>query len=119
MSMDFERRDSEEPITEQEGGMFAAQPIWERRGRKRGMFSRKAAPAPAASAPIVSPEPRTFAAERDYDEPVALDTPVDSPRPMMDRPIGQDSVRTEYTPAAASSLPEEADGGMVAPIGRP
>jgi len=116
MSMDFERRDSEKPVTEQEGAMFAAQPIWERRGRKRSVFGRKAAPAPT-----VSPEPRTFASERDYDEPMALDTPVANPmdRPMTDRPIGHDYVRADYAPAAASTLPEEADSGMVAPIGRP
>jgi hypothetical protein len=119
MSMDFERRDSEKPVTEQEGVMFAAQPIWERRGRKRGAFGRKAAP--AAPAPTVSPEPRTFASERDYDEPMALDTPVANPmdRPMTDRPIAHDYVRADYAPAAASTLPEEADSGMVAPIGRP
>jgi hypothetical protein len=122
MSIDRDRNDSEKPVTEQEGVMFAAQPIWERRGRKRGGFGRKAAP--AAAAPTVSPEPRSFAAERDYEEPMALDTPVDNPldRPMADRPMDRDYVRAEYAPAAvpaaASTLPEEADSGMVAPIGR-
>jgi len=118
MSIDLDRNGSEKSVTEQEGVMFAAQPIWERRGRKRGGFGRKAAP--AAPAPTISPEPRTFAAERDYDEPMALDTPVANPmdRPMADRAMGHDYVRAEYAPAAASALPEEADSGMVAPIGR-
>lgn len=114
MSMDFERRDPEKPITEQEGVMFAAEPVWERRNRKRGAFGRKATP--TAPAPTVAPEPRTFATQRDDEAPMALDTPVDSP---LNRPLGHDYVRPQYAPAAASTRQEDADSSLVAPIGRP
>src|SRR5262245_16991937 len=108
MSMDFERNRSNNSVTETENPAFAVTPVWERRSKKRGAFSRKAAPA----ATVVAPEPRTFAAERDYDEPMALDTPIDQPTP---RP---DYVRVER-PAMTSAAAVEADEGLVAPIGRP
>jgi len=110
MSTDFNGRESDKPITDQDSGMFAAQPIWERNRKKKGFGARKTAAAP------VSPEPRTFAAERDYDEPMALDTPVDTPvhTPAdnpLDRPIA--STATPSTLAAET----ETDAGLVAPIG--
>lgn len=122
MSMDHERDLPESPNTEEDGGLFAARPIWEQRGRKRrGLGGRKTAAAPA---PTISPEPRTFAAERDYEDPMALDTPVD--------PVTGDLARTSYAdmrdnPAAATVATgapvapvaaDESDTGMVAPIGR-
>jgi hypothetical protein len=121
MSMDHERDLSESPNTEGDGGLFAARPIWEQRGRKR-LGGRKAAAAPA---PTISPEPRTFAAERDYEEPMALDTPVD--------PVSGDYPRASYAdmhqnaapatvatgaPLAASEA-AQSDSIVAAPIGRP
>ena len=103
MSMDSEHDRSETASNEQESPMFAARPIWEERGRKRRGLGRKAAP--AAPAATISPEPRTFASERDYDEPMALDTPVDSPRdrsmadPAMDQPM------TTPAPATWPAMP--------------
>lgn len=110
MSMDHER--DRAPNTEEEGGLFAARPIWEQRGRKRGAFgSRKAAATPAPAAPV-SPEPRTFAAERDHEEPMALDTPVD--------PVSGDVPRTSYADMReTASAAAEPDSGMVASIDRP
>lgn len=99
MSMDYQGRASGKSITEQEGVMFAAQPVWERNRKRKGGFGRKAAAAPA---PVVAPEPRSFAAERDA--PMPLDRPVE-------RPVDAPYVRAE--PAMAS------DEGLVAPIGRP
>jgi len=123
MSMDNDRRDPEKPITEQEGAMFAAEPIWERNRKRRGLGGRKG----AAAAPMVSPEPRTFAAERDYEEPMALDEPMTLDRPLSDRPAA-DYSRAEYAEMGAgaatattthSTLAAEEDTGLIAPIGRP
>ena len=117
MSMNNYGGSDDKPITEQEGVMFAANPVWER-GKKRRGFGRKAAPAATvAPIPTVTPEPRTFAAERDYEEPMALDRPIDRP---IDRP---DPVTT-YAMGPAAATPstlaaEEPDAGLVAPIGRP
>lgn len=115
MSMDHER--NEKPITEEEGGMFAAQPIWERRGNKRRGFGGRKTAAPA---PTVAPEPRTFAAERDYDEPMALDTPID-PQTGDDPRARYDEMRPAATAAMATTPPAAepaSDSGLVAPIGR-
>jgi len=118
MSMDFTGRESDKPITDQEGVMFAAQPVWERSRKRKGLGARRAA-APAAATPV-APEPRSFAAPRDDEEPMVLDTPVDSI--AADR----DYVRSEYatmsttTPSTLASEPvreHEADAGLVAPIG--
>jgi hypothetical protein len=124
--MDPNEPDSSKPTTDQDSSMFAAQPIWERNQKKKGFGRRRSASA-AATAPV-APEPRTFAAERDYDEPLALDTPVDSPldRPLASTPVESELARTEYAamnPSAAtttnSTLAAEtaADAGLVAPIG--
>lgn len=123
MSMDFNGRESDKPITDQEGVMFAAQPVWERSRKRKGFGARRVA-APAVETPVAS-EPRSFAAERDDEEPMVLDTPVDraaADRPLMDR----EYVRSEYgtmnttTPSTLASEPvreREADAGLVAPIG--
>ncbi|HKP80101.1 MAG TPA: hypothetical protein VJU34_13355, partial [Phenylobacterium sp.] len=107
MSTDFTGRESDEPLTDQEGGMFAAQPIWERNRKKKGFGLRKGAGAP----PVAAPEPRSFAAEPD-EEPLALDTPVDSPldRPVASPPIAGAAYAT-MTPSAArpSTLAAETD----------
>lgn len=101
MSMDFNGRESEKPITDQEGVMFAAQPVWERSRKRKGFGARRAATP-------VAQEPRSFAAERD-EEPMALDTPVD-------RAYGRSEYVTTHSTLAAE--PEvEGDGGLVAPIG--
>lgn len=123
MSMDFNGRESDKPITDQEGVMFAAQPVWERSRKRKGFGARRAA-APAAATPV-APEPRSFAAERDDEEPMVLDSPVD--RASMDRSLSdRDYVRSEYatmnttTPSTLASEPireREADTGLVAPIG--
>ncbi len=123
MSMDFNGRESDKPITDQEGVMFAAQPVWERNRKRKGFGARRAA-APAATSPV-APEPRSFAAERDYEEPMVLDTPVE--RAPADRMVAdRDYVRSEYatmnttTPTTLASEPvreRDADVGLVAPIG--
>lgn len=124
MSMDHDR--SDKPITEQEGVMFAANPAWERGRKRKGLGGRKISAAPAATAAAVeptstiTPEPRTFAAERDYEEPMALDRPVARP---VERPMTPDAAGTEYsamgaTMASPRAAALETDSGMVAPIGR-
>lgn len=113
MSMEFSGRESDKPITDQEGVMFAAQPVWERSRKRKGFGARKAA-APVST--VVAPEPRSFAAERDYDEPMALDTPVE--RPIASTSVDRAYARSEYatmSPAPATDV--ETDGGLVAPIG--
>lgn len=72
MSTDFNGREPDTPITDQQGTMFAASPIWERNRKKKGFGARKAAPAE------VVPEPRVVDTERG-EEPMMLDTPVASP----------------------------------------
>ncbi|WP_156696729.1 hypothetical protein, partial [Phenylobacterium sp. CCH12-B4] len=118
MSMDFNGRESDKPITDQEGVMFAAQPVWERSRKRKGFGARRAA-APAAETPV-APEPRSFAATRDDEEPMVLDTPVDR------SPADRDYARSEYaamnttTPSTLASEPareREAEAGLVAPIG--
>lgn len=42
MSTDFTGRESDKPITEQEGAMFAAQPVWERSRKRKGFGGRRA-----------------------------------------------------------------------------
>jgi hypothetical protein len=106
MSMDSNGPDSSKPATDEDGGMFAAQPIWERNQKRKGLGKRRSA-SPAAAAPV-SPEPRTFAAERDYDEPMALDTPVTAP---ADRAADTYAERATTGPAANSIQAAEADAG--------
>lgn len=122
MSMDFERNREQKPITEQEGLMFAATPVWER-NRKRKGFGRKTAPAATAAPSVVAPEPRSFAGERYDDEPMALDTPIHDRSDAAERTVGYERVSTDYDPAAApyrtNRASEDSDAGLVAPIGRP
>lgn len=48
MSMDYDNRNSAASVTEAEGVMFAARPVWERGQKRRSSFgARKAAPAEA------------------------------------------------------------------------
>lgn len=105
MSMNYQSPGSDKSITEEEGVMFAATPVWDRNRKRKGGFGRKAAPAAAAS--TVAPEPRSFV-ERDD---LALDAPVQ--RPIPDAYVRTDPVTAR--PAASA----ETDGGMVAAIGRP
>lgn len=50
MSMDYDNRNTAASVTEAEGVMFAARPIWERGQKRRSSFgARKAAPAEARS----------------------------------------------------------------------
>lgn len=130
MSTDFNGPESDKPLTDQEGQMFAAQPIWERNRKRKGFGGRKTASvAPAA---MVSPEPRTFAAERDYEEPMALDRPLNAPTdaPLaasMDAPLGaatpaREYPRSEYAAMNAgtttnSTLAADEPVGLAAPIG--
>ncbi|MBU2362521.1 MAG: hypothetical protein KKB47_06655, partial [Alphaproteobacteria bacterium] len=91
MSMDFNGRESENPITDQEGVMFAAQPVWDRNRKRKGFGGRKtAAPAAPIVTTVVTPEPRSFAAERDYEAPMALDRPISTPEKtfVADEPVG-------------------------------
>ena len=115
MSMDHDRREPNQPITEREGVMFAATPVWERNRKKRGFGARRAAPVATVPETTVAPEPRSFASERDYDEPMALDRPVDRPAGAWQDPT--------MTPYASPSAPEEhgipEDGSLVAPIAQP
>jgi hypothetical protein len=119
MSMDFKGSDSDTPITDQEGVMFAAQPVWERNRKRKGFGGRKTASA-APAATVVTPEPRSFAAERDYEEPMALDRPVDRPTAatIASTPVYP---RTEYAAMGASTtnstLAADEPIGLAAPIG--
>lgn len=102
MSMDYNTPRRDKPITEQEGVVFAATPVWDRGRKRRGLGPKKVArTAPEA---VVAPEPRSFAAAR---EAFPQTRPLNSPEPAMAprRTVGE-------TLAA-----EEA--GLVAPIGRP
>lgn len=114
MSMDLNRPDSDTSITDQEGVMFAAQPVWDRNRKRKGLGGRKTASAPPVvadttpSRPIttVAPEPRSFARD---DEDLALD------RPIASTPVYP---RTEYAtmetrPTATADEPM----GLAAPIG--
>lgn len=119
MSMDLNRPDSDKPVTEQEGVMFAAQPVWDRNRKRKGFGGRKTASAspvaadPAPSQPVttVAPEPRSFAA-RD-DEELTLDRPVD--RQLASTPVYP---RTEYAAMGARPTPTADESvGLAAPIG--
>lgn len=113
MSMDFTGRESDKPITEQEGEMFAAQPIWERNRKRKGFGGRKAVP--AAPAATVAPEPRSFAAERDDEEPMALDRPVDAPAAATTYPRS-DYAAMNSGATTRPTLAAEDDAGLAAPI---
>lgn len=69
MSMDFNGRDSDKPVTDEEGVMFAAQPVWDRNRKRKGFGGRKTASTAA--------EPRTFADTSDAE--IRLDRPVEAP----------------------------------------
>jgi len=120
MSMDFSGRESDKPLTDQDESLFAAQPIWERNRKRKGFGGRKtASAAPAApAAATVAPEPRTFAAERDYEEPMALDRPINRPsmdRPAMDRPMASSPMDRPLM-STNSTLARDQDAGLVTPI---
>jgi Meckel syndrome type 1 protein len=118
MTMNY-NGETDKPITEQEGVMFAATPAWERGKKRRGLGPKKVprTAAPAAAAPV-TPEPRSFAAERDYDEPMALDTPVSRPMDRADQTTAYAMGAAAATPTIGETLEAE-DAGLVAPIGRP
>ena len=118
MSMDYNR--SDKPITEQEGVMFAATPVWDRGKKKKGFGARKAAAAaPTAASPsAVAPEPRSFAAERDYEEPMALDRPVLTGTPVQPDPAGTEYAAMGATMAARPTAAPEGDAALVAPLRR-
>lgn len=119
MSMNFERDSSDKSVTEQEGVLFA-QPVWERRSKKRGVFGRKIAS--TTSSPTIAPEPRSFAAERDDEtlaQPPLIERPIEGAYPLRD-----DYIRPEGAGYGATTPPTnptriEDDASLVAPIGRP
>ena len=122
MTMDYSGRDPNKSITDAEGVMFAANPIWDRTNRKRRGFGggrRNAEPAAEAPTATVAAEPRSFAAEPD----MILDRPVSRP---MDRPSVTDTyVATPAATAAeaayvapATARADAEAAGMVAPIDR-
>lgn len=101
MSMDYDR--SDDPITNGEGQMFAATPVWDRsRKRKGGLGLRRTTTAAAAS-----PEPRSFNSDHETGSPEHI-------TPAMAGP--------EYAAMAGALSPtangEAADASMFAPISR-
>lgn len=107
MSMDFNGRETDKPVTEQDGVMFAAQPVWDRNRKRKGFGGRKTT--------AVAVEPRTFAPE--------TETPISRDRvtvaPLASTPVYP---RTEYVAmnpgAAAGPRMDRAEEpvGMTAPI---
>ena len=120
MTTNFEGRESTTTPTNGDAPLFAAQPVWERSRKKKGMFGAKrpAEPMAAAEPAImandrlapdglapdrIAPETRSFAAE---DTSIILDSPID--RPFA---AGTGATMTHSTLAA--------DEPLAAPIGRP
>ena len=119
MSMNFERDSSDKSVTEQEGVLFA-QPIWERRSKKRGVFGRKTAS--TAPSTTIAPEPRSFAVERD-DETLAqaplIERPIEGAYPLRDDYIRREGAGYGATTPPTTTMRIEDDASLVAPIGRP
>lgn len=65
MSTNLTGQEPEMTPTNSEAPLFAANPVWERRGKKRGFGARKTAAPAASTAPQreVAPEPRSFASD--------------------------------------------------------
>lgn len=107
MSMDFNGRETDKPVTEQDGVMFAAQPVWDRNRKRKGFGGRKTT--------AVAAEPRTFAPEPET--PISRDRATVAP--LAATPIYP---RTEYAamnPGAATDPRmdrTEEPVGMAAPI---
>lgn len=121
MSMDYSGRRPETSVTDAEGVMFAAEPVWDRASRKRrGLGGRRnaraAEVAPAATA-TVAEEPRSFAAD-------PMDAPMDLRRaePMAgDRPVADIYDTTPSTLAAERDTYDTDTAGepsLFTPIGR-
>lgn len=117
MSTNFERDSSEKSVTEQKGVLFA-QPIWERRSKKRGVFARKTPPASTT----VAPEARSFAGEREDDTFVQaplVERPIEGAYPVRDDYVRSEAADYGATTPPATTSPVEDDASLVAPIGRP
>lgn len=119
MSTNFERDSSDKSVTEQEGVLFA-QPVWERRSKKHGVFGRKTASTSSSGA--IAPEPRSFAAERD-DETLAqaplIERPIEGAYPLRDDYIRPEGAGYGATTPPTTAVRIEDDTSLVAPIGRP
>lgn len=112
MSTDNYDRTTDTPVTEQEGVMFGATPVWDRNRKRRGL-GRKA---PARAATTVEPEPRTFGSGRDHEEPMALDHPVTRSTSRPDQTTAYAMGAAAATPSARAA--DDFDDGLMAPIGR-
>src|SRR4051794_923259 len=89
MPTDFNGSEPDISPTETNDALFVANPVWERRGKRRGLGGRKAAaPAPTAApaparAPTAAPETRSFAATAATPTPSTLaasEPPLTAPR---------------------------------------
>ncbi|PZQ63198.1 MAG: hypothetical protein DI570_09815 [Phenylobacterium zucineum] len=108
MTMDYTGREPNNSVTDAEGVMFAANPVWDRTNRKRrGLGGGRRNAERVEEAPNAPTEPRSFAAEPD----VILHRPVIRP---VERPLAGD---VAYVAPAAPTV-EEAEVGMFAPIDR-
>lgn len=102
MTMEYQGRDTDKSVTDAEGVMFAANPVWDRSSRKRrvaGRDKRNADAAPVAPKVQPAPEPRSFAARDDV-----LLTPVE---------------RTSISDAGPAAAPARTtNSSMFAPVDR-
>ncbi len=106
MSMDFNGRETDKPVTEQDGVMFAAQPVWDRNRKRKGFGGRKTT--------TIAAETRTFAPEA---EPT-MSRERAAAAPLASTPVYP---RTEYAamnPNAAIRQTNRTEEpiGMAAPI---
>lgn len=107
MSMDFNGRETDKPVTEQDGVMFAAQPVWDRNRKRKGFGGRKTT--------AVAAEPRTF--DPEPETPISRDRATVAP--LASTPVYP---RTEYAamnpgPAVSQQMDRtEETVGMAAPI---
>lgn len=100
MSMHYETREPEKSVTDAEGVLFPATPVWERGRKRRGFGGRKVAGSGhTSSAPA---EERSFAPAA---APVTAAAPASAYEPSP-------------TPERRMDTATPADGGLVAPIDR-
>jgi hypothetical protein len=110
MTIEYETRDTDKSITDAEGVMFAANPVWDRNSRKRRLTSRGGRNAEVATSdPTAQPlrEPRSFAQGSDD--------------ALASRPIARPAAATyasTYAATPTARAAEADDVSMFAPVDR-
>lgn len=114
MTMDYDARRTDNSVTEAEGVMFAANPVWDRASRRRGLGGRRnARTAEAAPAETVASEPRSFAHDT---APSTLTADGGTDEPGLFAPITRPATRNTRTKASSGAAPAAIAAGAIAVV---